>query len=193
MVTLAMTCEWTELAGAVARIAGILHLASNVDRPDPWGVEIAAEVMAGAVRLADYLIAHAKAAFAEMGADPTFDGARCIIDWIKRKALTHFTKRDAHYALQGRFKRAKELDAPLAVLIERGFIREQSAERLGPGRKPSQVFEVNPHLTKLIQSTQFAPKSDSVNSVNCVTLRLAPRCKEVAATSEDIDFEEGEL
>lgn len=168
LADLGTIADWgSKLAGAAARIAGVLHLAANVDRP--WAVEISDETMAGATLLADYLTAHAKAAFGEMGADPAIDGARYILEWIERKALETFTKRDAHYALQSCFRRAAELDAPLAVLAERGFIREKPVERPGPGRKPSPVFEVNPILTQLTQLTKPSAQSHSVNTVNSVT------------------------
>ncbi|MGC7880141.1 YfjI family protein, partial [Desulforudis sp. 1190] len=165
---LGIIADWgSKLAGAVARIAGVLHLADNVDRPDPWAVEISDETMTGATLLADYLTAHAKAAFGEMGADPALDAARCILDWIEHKGLEMFTKRDVFNGLRGRFKRATELDAPLAVLTERGFIREQLVERSGPGRRPSPVFEVNPntHNTHITQNrghgTNSAYSADS--------------------------------
>lgn len=152
--------DWAgKLAGAVARIAGVLHIATHVETPAPWTKPINEETMQAAITLGkEYLITHAKAAFAEMGADPDIKAARYVLEWIERKGCEEFTKRDLHNGLQGRFKRVAELEPPLTLLVEHGYIREKiTPERTGPGRKPSSVFEVNPLSTQSTQSTQFLP------------------------------------
>jgi hypothetical protein len=108
--------------------------------------------MSGAIKLSDYLISHARAAYDEMGGNPEFDDAKHILKWIEKGSLTQFTKRDAHYNLQGRFKKADDLDPALAVLTERGFIREVIVKRGGPGRKGSPVYEVNPYCINSVNS-----------------------------------------
>jgi hypothetical protein len=61
------------------------------------------------------------------------------------KKLETFSKRDAWRALRGRFGRAADLDAPLAMLVEHGYLHEQEMpRRTGCGRKPSQVYLVYP-------------------------------------------------
>jgi hypothetical protein len=95
--------------------------------------------------IADYLLAHARAAFAEMGADPAAAAAETVRGWAAREKLESFSKRDAWRALRGRFGRAADLDAPLAMLVDHGYLREQeSSPRVSRGRKPSQVYLVNP-------------------------------------------------
>ncbi|WP_334110558.1 YfjI family protein [Thermodesulfitimonas autotrophica] len=146
LADLGTIADWgSKLAGAVARIAGALHLAANVDRPDPWAVEISDETMAGATLLADYLTAHAKAAFGEMGADPALDAARYLLERIRSKAVERFSKQEVWQWTKGRFERAQQLDQALSILVERGYIRELPAEhRSGPGRRPAARYEVNP-------------------------------------------------
>jgi hypothetical protein len=77
-----------------------------------------------------YLIDHAKAAFAEMGADAVVASAKAILRWIEHKGLTSFRRRDLHQGMRGSFKRVLEIDAPLAVLSERRFIRRPIEENV---------------------------------------------------------------
>jgi hypothetical protein len=138
--------DWAgKLVGAVGRIAGNLHMALFADTSAPWETPIARETVEGAICIARYLIAHAKAAFAEMGADAVVEQAKTILRWIEHQNAHHFTKRDVHQALRGRFKRVEELDAPLGLLCTHGYIgRRPESANVGPGRKPSPAFEVNP-------------------------------------------------
>ena len=94
---LAHLAGWAaKLAGATCRLAGLLHLAGHLR--DGWARPISADTFAGAIRLADYLIEHARAVFDLMGADPRIDDARWLLDWITRTNQTQFTRRDAHQA-----------------------------------------------------------------------------------------------
>jgi hypothetical protein len=79
-----------------------------------------------------------------MGADPSIDGAKTILNWIQRQQLTRFTFRDCHYAHKGRFKRANEMAPAIEVLEERHFIREVDREK--KAHRPSRVFDVNPQI-----------------------------------------------
>ena len=80
---LAHLAGWAaKLAGATCRLAALLHLASHLR--DGWARPITADTFAAAVRLADYLIEHARAVFDLMGADPRIDDARWLLDWISR-------------------------------------------------------------------------------------------------------------
>jgi hypothetical protein len=134
-----------KIAGAVARIAGLLHMADHVGIDAPWDVHIPAETVERAVRVARYLIPHAVAAFAEMGADEVVERAKSISRWIAHGNLESFTKRDVHQGARSTFKRAADVDGPLAVLVERGFIRkrEENASS-GAGRHASPIYDVNP-------------------------------------------------
>lgn len=139
--------EWgAKLAGAMARIAGIMHMAEYVDNPAPWDMLVSGSTMSGAVLLADYFISHARAAYDEMGGNPEFEAAKRVLSWIKKSGQERFTKRELHNKLQGTFKRASELDQPLAILIERGYIREDITKKEGPGRKASPAYDVNPAI-----------------------------------------------
>jgi hypothetical protein len=134
-----------KVAGAVARVVGILHLATHGEEPQPWATPISASTVDDGLVIAEYLLAHARVAFAEMGADPAAAAAEIVRAWTQREKLESFSKRDAWRALRGRFGRAADLDAPLTMLVEHGFLREQEpATRQSRGRKPSRVYLVNP-------------------------------------------------
>ncbi len=139
--------DWAgKLAGAVARIAGLLHVAEHVAEGQPWARPISDGTMAGAVRLGeDFLIPHALAAFSEMGADPAVADARYVLRVIAARDLEGFTKRDLFQHVKGRLKTTEPLDRALTVLVEHGYVRMLAERsRAGPGRKASPAFVVNP-------------------------------------------------
>jgi uncharacterized protein DUF3987 len=134
-----------KLAGAVGRIAGILHMAACIGEGALWETPIPRETMENAIRLGKYFIPHAKAAFAQMGADKVVEHAKHVLRWIEHTKTDSFSRRDLHQALKGTFKHANELEPPLAVLVAHGFIRGRSeTSNAGRGRPPSLVYEVNP-------------------------------------------------
>ena len=108
----------------------------------------AADTFAGAIRLADYLIEHARAVFDLMGADPRIDDARWLLDWITRTNRTQFSRRDAHRAApRGRFPKATDLEPALGCSRSTA-ISAASTPTLpdphGRGRPASPRFLVNP-------------------------------------------------
>jgi replicative DNA helicase len=142
---LAHLAGWAaKLAGATCRLAGLLHLAGHLR--DGWAQPIGADTFAGAARLAGYLVDHALAVFDLMGVDPRVDDARWLLDWISRTGQAHFSRRDAHQAARGRFRKAADLEPALALLEEHGWVRRVDADPVGAkgGRPASPRFLVNP-------------------------------------------------
>jgi hypothetical protein len=87
---LAYIADWaSKLAGAVARIAGLLHLADQLHRG--WGHPIELGIMQDALTLGRYLADHALIAFEQMGADASLDDARYLLEWIERTGSERFT------------------------------------------------------------------------------------------------------
>jgi replicative DNA helicase len=147
---LAHLAGWAaKLAGATCRLAGLLHLAGHLC--DGWAQPIAGDTFAGAARLAGYLVDHALAVFDLMGADPRVDDARWVLDWISRTNLTQFSRRDAHQAARGRFRKAADLEPALALLEEHEWVRRVDADLPGSkgGRPASPRFLVNPLAPQL--------------------------------------------
>jgi replicative DNA helicase len=142
---LAHLAGWAaKLAGATCRLAALLHLAGHLR--DGWARPITADTLAGAIRLADYLVDHARVVFDLMGADPRVDDARWLLDWIARTNQVQFSRRDAHQAARGRFRKAADLEPALALLEEHGWLRRVDADPVGAkgGRPSSPRFLVNP-------------------------------------------------
>jgi hypothetical protein len=141
-----------KLAGATVRLAGILHLAEHADSFNlngKWPHEVSADTFKNAVKIARYLIPHAQAAYAEMGADPKIEDAKYILRWIEKSGLTEFTKREAFEGTKGRFKQVVAMEPALKVLEDHGYIRTEDASAPNrPGRRPSQKFTVNPLMSR---------------------------------------------
>jgi replicative DNA helicase len=144
---LAHLAGWAaKLAGATCRVAALLHLAGHLS--DGWAQPISRDTFAAAIGLADYLIEHARAVFDLMGADPRVGDARWLLDWISRTDQVQFSRRDAHQAARGRFRKATDLEPALRLLEEHGYLRrvdpEPSRDPHGRGRPASPRFVVNP-------------------------------------------------
>jgi replicative DNA helicase len=139
--------DWAgKLVGAVLRIAGLLHAAELGERP-PWEVPISVSTMFRATKLGIYLIAHARAAFAAMGADHRVEAAKHALRWIRGRGEPFFTKRQAFEGLKGRFATVGDLEPVLGLLEAHEAIRRVEAPTSArPGRRPSPTFEVNPAL-----------------------------------------------
>jgi Protein of unknown function (DUF3987) len=146
--------DWaSKLAGAVARIAGGLHLVKHYRHDEPWTVPISPETVLAAWAIGEYLKAHALAAYAMMGADPNVSMVQRLLRWIERHQPKEFSLRDCHQHHRNVAKPDDLLPA-LEILEGRGFIRRlPPPEPTGPGRRPSPTFEVNPKLTSSTQNS----------------------------------------
>jgi replicative DNA helicase len=134
--------DWAgKLAGAVVRVAGLLHVADRVR-----AATIPAATVDRATRIAAYLLPHALAAFDEMGADPRTEDAGYVLERIRANGWDRFTRRDLHRVTRSRFAVPADLDPVLALLAEHGYVRpvEQPTRSPKGGRPPSPAYEVNP-------------------------------------------------
>ena len=173
--------DWAgKLAGQVLRIAGNLHLADHAGHPAPWDLPVAGETLERAIAIGHYLIAHARAAFGLMGADPVISDARhiLVLDPPHRDGFVHPAR-----ALRGHQRTVQggpaPWNCPWICLIRHGYLRERPEDsRSGPGRRPSTTYDVNPLARS--QNSQYShnpagrPRdglSDQVsaNSANCAT------------------------
>jgi hypothetical protein len=140
--------DWAgKLCGGVARIAGILHLAEHAGHSDHWQHDVTVETLERAIRIGEYLIPHALAAFGKMGADPATERANSILRWITKGNLQSFTLRECYRALRGKFRKVDQVEPCIALLVDHGYLREQpTSQRKGAGRHPSPRYEVNPSI-----------------------------------------------
>lgn len=136
-----------KLHGALARIAALLHMAGIAGEiAEPWVIPVDEVEVEKAALICDYLIAHAKIAFGMMSADPALGGARTIWEWIARQDSPTVTLRDMRRGLRRSFPKPADMDVPLSVLMDLGYIRQQTdrAEKGSAGGRTSVKFEVNP-------------------------------------------------
>lgn len=133
-----------KLPGAVARIAGIFHVTRHAFQNERNHL-VSADDMDAAIKLGRFFCEHALIAFDEMGADRARDDARSILGWVRREERKCFSKRDVHRALQGTFKKSEEIDEPLAILVDRHYIRKINEAKKPTGRPQGEKYEANPH------------------------------------------------
>jgi hypothetical protein len=139
--------DWgSKLPGAVARIAGVLHLATWAGR-EGAPIEINQATVVAALEVGTSLISHCRAVFQLMDSDPERGKAERIIAWIHRQKCLFFTVRDCFRAHQGAFKRVSAMMPTLMLLEQHGYIRVDRQGSSG-GRPPSSLCEVNPALFK---------------------------------------------
>lgn len=186
--------DWCSKAhGALLRIAGLLHMAESI-QPGAKAIPpvIADETLDKAIRLMEYLIPHALAAYGRMDQDPAVELAERILTWVKsssrRKGCekegldsAYFTRRQTHRHLNSSIRKVEELDAPLKLLAAHGYIRPlDRQEKDGPGRPVSQSFQINPGVIcpeKCRQNRQNPQEPPhSVDSV--ITSRPVPEPRE---------------
>lgn len=132
-----------KLAGAIVRIAGVLH---GVAHPDLEDEAIDEKTMDAALTWVPYLEAHERYVAWLAGDDGVTVIADRILAWARRGKANVFSRNDAFNAVRGILvKVAKDLDMPLELLEELCWIRPlKEKPRSGPGRPPSKRFEVNP-------------------------------------------------
>ena len=159
------------------RIAGILHVTKKVSASAPWQTPIDAATMEEAICIAKYLIPHAKAAHALMGADPAVEDAKRLLRWIQNAGRSCFTKREAFGGMKGHFRKVSTMEPALVLLQDHSYIRERSgAERHGPGRPSSPTYDVNPlWLPQYPHNPQnHPPAANSVDIADSVDPHTAP-------------------
>ncbi len=170
--------DWAaKLAGAIARLAGLLHVVRYANGGAPWDVPISAETMAAAIEIGrDFLIPHALAAFNDMGADPVVEEARQLLRWLEsRPEVEIISRRDLHQQLRRRFPKPEDLDPPLRLLVVHHYLREVAAPKRDEprGRRSSPQFEINPfwRSQNAPNSRKWAELPHSESSVNFVNER----------------------
>jgi hypothetical protein len=124
--SLASMQEWAaRMCGTAVRIAGLLHVAAG------GGEEIDGPTMRRAVELTrDYLLPHAKAAYALLEANESITVARKLLEVLAAKGWREFTGRSLHQAAKGqiRFKKRAPVSAALRTLEDHGYVKPLPGE-----------------------------------------------------------------
>jgi replicative DNA helicase len=142
---LAAIRDWaSKHPGRVARIAGLFHLVRHSGQKDPASTPILEEDVASAWAVGEWLLDHALAVFARIGADAASMRAKEILRWIRQKEFDEFSLATLHNSHRV-FDRAEEFLPALTVLESRGFIqKEPPPKEKRRGRPRSAIYRVNP-------------------------------------------------
>jgi hypothetical protein len=163
---------WAKLRGYAARLGLIVHLLRQVCG-EAVATEVDGDSLRRAARLVAYFKGHRLKVDAALDADPRTADARRVLGWLCERRLRRFSRRDVHVGLRRTFRSVDELAAVLTVLEKHGLIRQEApAERPGPGRKPSPVYEVHPSVLEECpqnpHNPQNSPAGGALDSVDCV-------------------------
>ncbi|MFZ2958925.1 MAG: YfjI family protein [Candidatus Ozemobacteraceae bacterium] len=142
-----MTDYAGKVPGQVARIAGLLHCAEYAEG-EPQEHKIGKETMDKAISIMGTFVEHAKHAYGLAGIEKSIEDAKIVLDWIERKDQTSFKRRDAQHEMQSHFKKVRELEAALKILVERNYIKPEKGKTNPEGGRPSAIYEVNPWVVK---------------------------------------------
>lgn len=77
--------------------------------------------------------------------------------------MSEIVKRDLFEATKGRFRTVEHLEAPLALLVEYGYLRlrEEAEGGKRAGRKPAPTYEVNPLSLRTIRTIRRMDADDA--------------------------------
>ena len=132
--------DWgSKYVGAVARAAGILHLADH-----PGTTVVTAAEVKRAIRLGEYFKASALNALGVMGADPVVIDAKYLLARIATLGLTQMTERDLHQACRSRFPTRDVLSPVIDRLVDNGYLipLDTAAKVRQRGRPPSTEYRL---------------------------------------------------
>jgi hypothetical protein len=151
--------DWgAKLAGAVARIAGILHV-TGVEQPtEAHAIQVCEETVRKAIRLGKgYLLPHARAAFDLMREDALAPLAKVVLAWLRKKSESGeyseygeyggmvVSQREIHQGNRRRFETAGKVSPVLGLLVQHGWLQPTGVGKEGKGSK-SPTYFVNPAI-----------------------------------------------
>ena len=167
--------DWgSKLVGNITRVAGLLHIAGQVDAQegqaarDIWSKPINPEVMKNAVKLGQSLIEHALKIYDLLDKDPEISLARYVLKRIEKgKAMEEAgelpkdkNKLDRSILMElckgkKEITKPSSLDQPINLLKELNYIKIVKRQHEGRGRPPAPIIKLN-------------PKIHSINSINSI-------------------------
>jgi hypothetical protein len=135
---LAHLADWgAKYVGAIARIAGIIHLAGNSPR-----TSVSADTISAAAEIGAYFKACAINAFAEMGTDEGTADAIYLWERIERLGFDEVSERDLHVACKHRFKKKADLLPAVERLVDHGYLHPLPVPEPTVGRPASPRYRV---------------------------------------------------
>lgn len=136
--------DWAgKLPGAIARIAGLLHIVRHAHEY-PWQHRITLQDMSAAVKIGHALTNHALAVFDLLQEDDAMNVARSIYQWIKEQNLEVFSRRDCLRKFRRYSK--NEHQSGLTQLEDAEIVRKlDKTQSVG---RPRDLYLVNPKIFK---------------------------------------------
>lgn len=145
---LALMKDWgSKLAGAVARIAGLLHYAEHGEKAS--GEPISVNIVDGSVAICKYYREHAMAVFGQIGEDPQVESASKILEYLKLHKPNTFKGRDVLRGKSG-FRNMDTVNLGLNYLVCKNYIKESFVNSVDSfrvkGRPEGVTYCVNPKI-----------------------------------------------
>jgi replicative DNA helicase len=152
---LASLADWgAKYVGAVARIAGILHLAEHGADTGPREA-VEAHTIQAAWEIGKYFKASAIKAFTEMATDRGTTDATYLLDRIGRLAHEEVSVRDLFTACsRSRFKTVNDLMPAIERLIDHGYVCPLPPPKPTGGRPASPRFKVHKTVAEAAQGAE---------------------------------------
>ena len=152
---LATLADWgAKYVGAVARIAGILHLAEHGADKGPRE-PVSAQTIMAAARIGDYFKAGAINAFAEMGTDQATADAVYLLERIQPSRPGRGVRaRSARRRSRARFKTKQDLRPALDRLVDHGYLVPLPAPEPTGGRPASPRYRVHKVIAEAAQNAE---------------------------------------
>ena len=140
----------SKLAGAAARVAGLLHCAAFASNPTAQSA-IDSDSMERAIRFCRHAMIHYLLAHASTDARGDIETARRLVRWLKQNPDAWsdgvITARDLWHPHRGTFKRVQDIEGAIRLLIDHNHIAEAWTPQLEKPGRPSRKFRINPALT----------------------------------------------
>ena len=139
--------DWgSKLAGAVARIAGLLHYAEHGHQAQDNPISVG--IVGASAAIGAYYREHALATFGLMRENPEIESARKILDYLIVRKPDSFKGREV-LRNKNAFNSMGEITPGLKLLVERNYIREKAKITPVNGRPEASIYEVNPKALTL--------------------------------------------
>lgn len=134
-----------KIIGQLMRLAGLIHMARVIDEQD---YVIQADTIQVIEKLKDYFISHAKKAFNVSGVDEEVEDAKYILGRIIDLQKDGELKRqDLWQMVKQRFGKSEQIDPPLKILEDRGYIKNVMKKNdSGKGRR-SKIIILHPEIS----------------------------------------------
>ncbi|MDG1287889.1 MAG: YfjI family protein [Rickettsiales bacterium] len=145
-----------KIAGFIARIAGLIHLAKGLNEFS----EVDIETMQAALKIGKALIEHAKTAYKLIGLEPTERNAYTVFKFLEGYGLPQISRSELTIAMKHNMK-SPELTEALKDLEGRHIVSEHKEK--GSGSRAITMYRISPriHDAKLVGSSVNTESSSS--------------------------------